>query len=58
MKIKEVVQKAMLDNSTKDEMYTEICDELNCSRHAAKVLLSLMGFTMISECTQSREMIS
>ena len=40
MKIKEVVQKAMLDNSTKDEMYKEICDKLNCSRHAAKALVS------------------
>lgn len=28
------------------------------SVHSVMVLLSLMGFTMISECTQSREMIS
>lgn len=49
MKIKEVVQKAMLDNSTKDEMYKEICDELNCSRHAAKVLVHCF----IWECSEA-----
>lgn len=49
MKIKEVVQKAMLDNSTKDEMYKEICDKLNCSRHAAKVLVHCF----IWECSEA-----
>lgn len=39
MKIKEVVQKAMLDNSTKDEMYKEICDKLNCSRQIVQDML-------------------
>ncbi len=38
MKIKSR-SKAMLDNSTKDKMYKEICDKLNCSRHAAKALV-------------------
>lgn len=49
MKIKEVVQKAMLNNSTKHEMYIEICDKLNCSRHAAKVLVSCF----IWECSEA-----
>lgn len=49
MKLKEIVRKAMLDNSTKDEMYKEICDKLNCSRHAAKVLVS--SFTW--ECSEA-----
>ncbi|EIV2685611.1 TPA: hypothetical protein IFC62_005135 [Escherichia coli] len=49
MKIKEVVQRAMLDNSTKDEMYKEICDKLNCSRHAAKVLVHCF----IWECSEA-----
>lgn len=48
MKIHEVVQKAMLDNSTKDEMYNDICDKLNCSRHAAKVLVHCF----IWECSE------
>lgn len=48
MKIKEVVQKAMLGNSTKDEMYNDICDKLNCSRHAAKVLVHCF----IWECSE------
>lgn len=39
----------MLDNSTKDEMYTEICDKLNCSRHAAKVLVHCF----IWECSEA-----
>ncbi|UPW39766.1 hypothetical protein ESCO56_00057 [Escherichia phage vB_EcoM_ESCO56] len=51
MKIKEVVQKAMLDNSTKDEMYNDICDKLNCSRHAAKVLVHCF----IWECSEAGE---
>lgn len=49
MKLKEIVRKAMLDNSTKDEMYKEICDNLNCSRHAAKVLVS----SFIWECSEA-----
>ncbi|QQG31164.1 hypothetical protein SP3_81 [Salmonella phage SP3_SHan-2021] len=49
MKIKETVQKAMLTNSTKDEMYKEICDKLNCSRHAAKVLVHCF----IWECSEA-----
>lgn len=49
MKLKEIVRKAMLDNSTKDEMYKEICDKLNCSRHAAKVLVS----SFIWECSEA-----
>lgn len=49
MKLKEIVRKAMLDNSTKDEMYKEICDKLNCSRHAAKVLLH----SFIWECPEA-----
>lgn len=49
MKLKEIVRKAMLDNSTKDEMYKEICDKLNCSRHAAKVLVS----SFILECSEA-----
>lgn len=49
MKIKEVVQKAMLNNSTKHEMYIEICDKLNCSRHAAKVLVHCF----IWECSEA-----
>lgn len=49
MKLKEIVRKAMLDNSTKDEMYKEICDKLDCSRHAAKVLIS----SFIWECSEA-----
>lgn len=49
MKLKEIVRKAMLDNSTKDEMYKEICDKLNCSRHAAKVLVA----SFIWECSEA-----
>lgn len=49
MRIKVVVQKAMLNNSTKDKMYKEICDKLNCSRHAAKVLVSCF----IWECSEA-----
>lgn len=49
MKIKETVRKAMLTNSTKDEMYTEICDKLNCSRHTAKFLVHCF----ILECSEA-----
>lgn len=47
--VKEIVRKSMLDNSTKDEMYKDICDKLNCSRHAAKVLLH----SFIWECSEA-----
>jgi hypothetical protein len=49
MKVKVVVQKAMLNNSTKDKMYKEICDKLNCSRHAAKALVHCF----ILECSEA-----
>lgn len=49
MKIKVVVQKAMLNNSTKDKMYKEICDKLSCSRHAAKALVHCF----ILECSEA-----
>lgn len=47
--VKEVVRKTMLDNPAKDEMYKDICDKLNCSRHAAKVLLH----SFIWECSEA-----
>lgn len=46
---KETVRKAMLNNTTKNDMYEAIVADLGCSRHAAKVLLHCF----IWECSEA-----